>query len=152
MMNLNLADLSLRVGERHTCTCSLEIAPVVLGGVEYSVLAPDGMQIVVERIAGGYLVDIEFNAKVYGPCTRCLKECSLEVPVAQQEYSPATAGEWDEGSMFIEDLEVDVSGLAREALVLAMPQPLLCAEECKGICAVCGADLNSGPCGCDGLE
>ena len=110
------------------------------------------MEVAVERIAGGYLVDVELTAKVYGPCARCLKECSVEVGVSQQEYSPATPGEWDEASMFIEDLEVDVSGLAREALVLAMPQPVLCAEECKGICAVCGADLNVGGCDCDGLE
>lgn len=151
-MRLDLTDLSLRTGQHDESNWMLEIPPLSLGGAEYSVLVPEGVDVSVERIAGGYLVGVAFVAKVFGPCARCLGDCAQEIEVSQQEFAPTAEGGWDESSMFIEELEVDVSGLAREALVLAVPQPVLCSEDCKGICSSCGADLNKGPCGCDGLE
>ena len=33
-------------------------------------------------------------------------------------------------------------------MVLAMDSKHVCSEDCKGLCATCGADLNEGPCGC----
>ena len=32
--------------------------------------------------------------------------------------------------------------------MLALPTRPLCAEECRGLCPRCGANLNAGPCGC----
>lgn len=44
---------------------------------------------------------------------------------------------------------VDLSEPVREALVLAIPNHVLCREDCKGLCFRCGADHNTGPCGCE---
>jgi uncharacterized protein len=33
--------------------------------------------------------------------------------------------------------------------MLALPSRRLCREECKGLCPVCGADLNAGECACE---
>ena len=43
---------------------------------------------------------------------------------------------------------VDVSGLAREAIVLATPSRIVCNEGCLGLCPECGRDRNQGPCAC----
>ena len=43
---------------------------------------------------------------------------------------------------------VDLDELAQTAFILAMDTKNLCSEDCKGLCAKCGADLNLGPCGC----
>ena len=149
-MLLSLADLALRGGERYQRIYLLEFDPVVLGGVEYGVLAPEGALITVDRVAGGYLVNLDVDAKVYGPCARCLREAVVEVHAEQQEFAPTAKDGWQEteGSEFIKDLVVDVRGLAREALVLALPARVVCVEDCKGLCSVCGKDLNKGPCGC----
>ena len=34
---------------------------------------------------------------------------------------------------------------ARDALVLALPVRILCAAECRGLCGICGANLNEDP-------
>lgn len=44
--------------------------------------------------------------------------------------------------------EVDVTEDIREAILLSLPNFPLCSESCKGLCAQCGKNLNSGPCGC----
>jgi uncharacterized protein len=149
-MFVRLADLSLRGGERYERIYMLEFEPVVLGGAEYRVLVPDGVHAVVDRVTGGYLVNVDFDARMYGPCARCLGEAVLEVHAEQQEFAPTAKDGWEETdtSEFITDLVVDVEGLAREALVLALPPQVICAEECRGLCAVCGKDLNKEPCGC----
>lgn len=44
---------------------------------------------------------------------------------------------------------VDLEPLIREQVILAVPYAPLCREDCKGLCAQCGADLNQGPCPCE---
>ena len=45
--------------------------------------------------------------------------------------------------------EIDLGELFREQILLAIPMTPLCREECKGLCPVCGADLNAGECSCE---
>lgn len=82
-----------------------------------------------------------------GECRRCLRSVESEVfvgvvelfeeePVAEETY-PLVGG------------RVDLEPLAREAVVLELPQAPLCREGCLGLCPVCGADLNEVACGCE---
>jgi uncharacterized protein len=153
-MLLSLADLALRGGERYEQTYPLDIDPVLLGGVAYQVLVPGGVTLVVDRVTGGYLLDVSLDANIYGPCARCLAESVLHVHAEQREFAPTARDGWDEfeGSDFIKDLMVDIAGLAREALVLALPPQVVCKDECSGLCALCGHDLNLGPCDCKDEE
>jgi uncharacterized protein len=43
---------------------------------------------------------------------------------------------------------IDVTAAVREELALRVTAFPLCRPDCKGFCAVCGADLNAGPCKC----
>jgi uncharacterized protein len=149
-MLLSLADLPLRSGERHERVYPMEFAPVLLGGVEHRVLVPGGVKLKVDRITGGYMVSVSMDAKVYGVCVRCLSEAVLEVHAEQQEFAPTAKDTWEDAeiSEFVKDLVVDVDGLAREALILAVPAQVLCVESCKGLCPLCGEDLNKGSCAC----
>jgi DUF177 domain-containing protein len=47
---------------------------------------------------------------------------------------------------------IDLDELVREQVLLAMPPRMLCAEECKGLCPVCGEDRNSQECACETKE
>lgn len=147
---VNLTELPLRVGDHYERVHPFEPAPIVLGGRRHDVLPADGVTVKVDRVAGGFLVSVALKAAVYGPCVRCLREAIIEVEVEEQEFAP-TAGR-DESpndlSPFIEHLVVDVAGMAREAVVLGLPNRILCSDECRGLCAYCGQDLNTASCGC----
>ncbi len=43
---------------------------------------------------------------------------------------------------------VDLDPILREQVVLALPGYPVCQEGCKGLCSVCGKNLNDGECGC----
>ena len=149
-MFLDLNDLSLRGGDHFEQTFALDVAPMTMGGARYEVLLPGGATVAVDRVAGGFLVKVDAYAKLYGPCARCLREAVVEVHAEQQEFAPTAKDGWEETELspFIEDLVVDVSGLVREAIVLAAPAQVVCGAECKGLCPLCGKDLNAGRCGC----
>lgn len=43
---------------------------------------------------------------------------------------------------------LELAPMLREQLILASPMHPLCSEDCRGLCARCGKDLNEGPCRC----
>lgn len=48
----------------------------------------------------------------------------------------------------VEDMRLELDELVREDVFLAMPSRFLCKPDCRGLCSICGADLNLGECGC----
>jgi uncharacterized protein len=51
---------------------------------------------------------------------------------------------------FLADDEMDMDHLVREQLYLALPIKFLCHETCRGLCPVCGTNLNREACMCEG--
>lgn len=149
-IHLDLNDLGLRGGERHERTYAVDLEPIMLGGVAYNVILPDGATITVDRIAGGFVVGLSAGARIYGPCERCLTDVALAIHAEQQEFAPTARDGWEESelSAFIDGLVVDVSGVVREAVILALPDKIVCATTCKGLCPQCGRNLNDGECAC----
>ncbi len=102
---------------------------------------------------GRILLEGEMNLKAEIPCDRCLQ--SVEVPIAvsfsheiaapNEENVPSE----DEEQCFMSGYELDVDALMNNEILINMPVKVLCQEECKGICMVCGKNLNEGECGCD---
>jgi uncharacterized protein len=98
-------------------------------------------------------------------CSRCVGPVKLVVaePIAvtylphaqvasEDEELAGDEVEVDEEDMDVysyEGEEVDLEPLLREQLILAVPFAPLCSEDCKGLCPVCGIDLNTGSCTCD---
>jgi uncharacterized protein len=91
-------------------------------------------------------------------CVRCLKEFSSPISSAldltllpTKEDSSEEEIELKEDDMesgFFEGGEIRLSELACEQIFLDMPTQPLCQEGCKGLCPVCGKDLNLDPCLC----
>jgi DUF177 domain-containing protein len=52
------------------------------------------------------------------------------------------------GMIFIKGEEIDLTDDLQEQVIMAIPYKPLCAEDCRGLCAHCGHDLNTGPCHC----
>ena len=49
-------------------------------------------------------------------------------------------------SPYLDEQELDLAAWARDALALGLPAQIVCREDCKGLCAVCGENLNeAGP-------
>lgn len=88
-------------------------------------------------------------------CARCFREIdgkfnfSFERPLAVK----GTLNDEDtDNYLLIEKGMIDPDDRVREAVLLDFPMVFLCKEDCRGLCAKCGADLNEGDCGCPKKE
>ena len=82
-----------------------------------------------------------------GPCRRCLQMAygTLEGAVREVFEDP-----FEEGETYpLQHDEIDLEPLARETVVLELPQAPLCREDCLGLCPHCGVDRNEGTCSCE---
>ena len=92
------------------------------------------------------------------PCSRCLEPFTLPVdqtfdlhyqPHAQNTGDGEREIEEDDlTTAFYENDEIDLGQLMREQFYLALPMKPLCTGDCKGLCPVCGTNLNRGTCDC----
>jgi uncharacterized protein len=91
-------------------------------------------------------------------CSRCAEPFTFPVDVPFDLYYLPHADNTGEGEVEIEedDLEtafykddvIDLGQLMKEQFYLALPMKPLCAEDCRGLCPQCGANLNQLTCNC----
>ena len=92
-------------------------------------------------------------------CSRCLSEFSAELSstftifytkaLTAQPEDEVELGEQDLISATYSGDEIDFSAEVAEQILLEIPYKPLCAEECRGLCASCGTDLNNSDCSCN---
>ena len=118
------------------------LEPLGFGGQEY-VPRPDQVPIVLDaaRTTSGWSLRLRFRARLEGPCVRCLDEAGITVTVDAREVDQPGGGD-EMASPYVERVELDLRGWARDALALSMPFQVVCDDDCPGLCAVCGANLK----------
>ena len=88
------------------------------------------------------------RASLTAHCARCLREVSQPLKAELDEVFVREADPESPDQRLLDGHQIDLSGPAREALLLEMPMRLLCRKDCKGLCPVCGANLNEKSCDC----
>ena len=123
-------------------------------GDAYRIVAPVDLAFEIHkdkdkfRLVGTVATELEL------PCSRCLEPFRLPVAAPfDLRYLPASeVSSEGEREVDDEDLEtsyyendaIDLNELLREQFYLALPMKPLCQEECQGLCAQCGTNLNTG--------
>jgi uncharacterized protein len=147
MTVFSLRSVRLRPGEEYRDEKEVELQPLLLGGQRY-LPVPEKVQaeLVVSRVSSGTVFELRYTARLHGPCYRCLADAVLDVSVSAREYQATSPGESDElRTPYVANDQLDLSSWARDALVLELPDKILCRPGCAGLCPVCGVDLNAKP-------
>jgi len=101
----------------------------------------------VSRTPQGILVQAAFSAQVQTECVRCLAEFLQPLHTEFDELFAFNNRSTTESSLILpEDGNIDLDPLVRECFLLEIPISPLCKPDCKGLCAVCGEDLNLQTC------
>ena len=147
MTKLDLHTLKLRSGQQFRDEREIRLEPFELGGQRYlPVPRAVPAELTVTRASTGTVFELRFQARLHGPCFRCLDDAVLDIPVSAREYQAASPGEDDElKTAYLEDDKLDLSGWARDAVALELPDKILCRPDCAGLCPVCGLDLDREP-------
>lgn len=129
-----------------------EITPEELAGVRgYRFDAPVTVQGTFRNRAGVVTLQYTVSCKLHVVCDRCLRELTREysydfshtvVPSLQSE------GEIYDTYLVAKHDSIDMNETAISDLLLMLPTKMLCREDCKGLCDICGCDLNEHTCDC----
>ena len=105
------------------------------------------------RLVGTVRTELELT------CGRCLEPYRMPVDAAfELRFLPATEmptederelQEEDVDISYYRDDQIDLNELLREQFYLALPMKPLCVDGCRGLCAQCGTNLNTGTCTCE---
>jgi uncharacterized protein len=101
----------------------------------------------VGRTPQGLLVQVKMRAKVLSQCVRCLADFQQSLMIDFTElYAFSQRSVTDSDLILPEDGHIDLTPLVREYMLLEVPISPQCSPSCKGLCPVCGENLNESNC------
>jgi uncharacterized protein len=147
MRSFSLRQLKLRPGEEYRDEIQLDLEPLEFGGERY-LPVPDTVpaELAITKASTGMVFQLAFDARLHGPCYRCLDDAVLELAIEAREYQATNPDGADElRTPYVEDDKLDLAAWSHDAVALALPDKILCRADCAGLCPVCGKDLNDEP-------
>jgi uncharacterized protein len=140
---IDLEALGLRSGEAAWRELELSPSAPVLGGEELSLETdPVALRVDISRTSSGFALRLRARSVLVGTCARCLGPARLPVEIDAREVDQGDVGDDELTSPYVEGELLDCGAWLHDALVLALPERLLCRADCAGLCEVCGISLN----------
>jgi uncharacterized protein len=146
MTTFDLRKLRLRSGDQAREALEIELEPLLLGGQSYEARPnPAPGELKVTRASSGTILELAFDISLDGPCFRCLQDADLALQLRLREYEATKPESDDERTEYLDDDRLDLSAWAHDSIALALPDKILCRDDCAGLCPECGKDLNLEP-------
>lgn len=128
----------------------LAIKEFAVGDESFVLTAPARVEATLSNAGSGFVATGTVTASVTATCSRCLCEFPIAIQGEIEAFFVRTGevvGEDDEGTVSEEGV-VDLGPALLSALCVEAPFAPVHDEACAGLCAQCGADLNTDPCEC----
>ena len=147
VLQINVGFL-LSAGSGQYSDVSMEISDPVKISEELTAQEIQGV-IRLTRAKEGILAQTDVIVHIERECSRCLDQFVHPVRVKVEELY-AHPQPLEETEFFIgQDAKLDLAPLLRAELLIALSQRAFCREDCKGLCATCGINLNHETCDCE---
>jgi len=147
----------------------LELHPIVVSktyasgtldyhGTDFRQAAPLKVDAVAELVGSEICIRGRLGTRLEARCDRCLG--SVAIPIEQDfdlVYRPVSTIAREEevelppdelGVGFFSGDGIELADVVTEQVILAVPMKVVCRTECRGLCPVCGANLNFERCEC----
>lgn len=154
-MILNLSDV---LSEQHKTIVEnvpVEMEQFVSDIGTFEILEKEPVSIRVEHVKNKeLLITGKGKLTLNIPCDRCLEDVKTElvldfVKSVDLDVPDGELTEELDETNYIDGYTLDVDQLICNEVLIGWPTKILCSEDCKGICNVCGQNLNQGTCDCE---
>jgi DUF177 domain-containing protein len=125
---------------------------------QVSRLEVTGSAELIEHSDGEVRIQARYAVEIASPCDRCLKPARFPLEARFDLYYRPMSWIAREEEVEVDDSEVEIAfyegggieleDVLQEQVLLALPMQRVCAEDCKGICPVCGRNRNEVACDC----
>ena len=154
-MLINLSDVLSEQHKPIDATVDFEMEQFRMKSGTFPIIEKSPVHVVVSHMKDKELkIQTETKIAVLIPCDRCLTDVKQEFEMGFTKYvdlavSDADLREGFDESNFIDGYYLDVDKMLYNEILVGWPTKVLCSENCKGICNVCGQNLNEGACDCE---
>ena len=154
-MQIHLSDISSSEGMRIQKTAEFGMDTITFQSGSFPVLAKEPIELTITN-TGDRVLELEGSGLVIVgiPCDRCLEDVEVKVTLDFKHKIDTESDAYDQSedldeNNYIDGYSLDVEQLVYNELLVGWPTKILCSEDCKGICNVCGQNLNKGTCNCE---
>jgi len=129
-----------------------------LSKIDFDFESPLQSEVKIKKAGRSVLITGKVQTTLRLQCIRCLKEFSyplssiFELTLHPLKEAPSEEeielGSEEMESSFFKREEIHLSEVACEQIFLEIPYQPICREDCKGLCSLCGKDLNLSSCEC----
>lgn len=141
---------------------TIEAESIELDIENANVVGPVDVRGLITKSSSGVSLTGRLSGAVEIACDRCLEPVSRPVDIELDlEFAPKDQLEGNADIELhaddmkldaIEGSEIDLADIAREQILLDLPQQFFCKDDCRGLCEKCGTNLNLKDCDCEDDE
>lgn len=111
----------------------------------------------IDKVNRDIIIKGGINTRLTLYCSRCLEKIYYSInakidriffPRAQEEYQEEKELRREDFEVEYYNQEIDLLEIIKEQILLDIPYKVLCRKDCKGLCSICGINLNSEQCRC----
>lgn len=103
----------------------------------------------IKLVDGRLFISCHFNSDFTFNCDRCLKEVNLHIEDDFETRLLTDDEEQQYEGFVVEDETLDIVELVSDEVLARIPFQVVCDEDCFGLCATCGKNLNEDECDCE---
>ncbi|MDD3205393.1 MAG: DUF177 domain-containing protein [Lachnospiraceae bacterium] len=151
-MLVNLSDVLTSADKTENYKAELEMQTYHCRLGDFPIVRKKPVSLKATNIGSGKAeLDVQTQVVLMMSCDRCLKdvEYTFDISFSIEVLAPSIETEEPNEDNFMEGYQLNVESLISRELLMNWPMKVLCKTDCKGICKVCGKDLNTGECECD---
>ncbi len=139
-------------GEEKQVNYKLDIADIDIDGV-FPFRTPIDVTATAKNRASLVSLTIRACFSYSRSCDRCSTDFTREMDMLFEHKLAQTLVD-DGNDDYIEtpDFKLELDDIVISDILLSLPQKNLCKVDCKGLCQICGKNLNEGDCSCDKRE
>lgn len=115
-----------------------------VGMIEPSQLHATGK---IERINSILFLEMTISGEFTFNCYRCFKKTSINFNSELKKTLTTNDSENLSEIVLVDDI-INIKDVIKEEIIIKLPSQILCTEDCKGICQICGINLNEESCDC----
>lgn len=153
---IDIRSIQDRLAGQLEVDASVEVPDIIVGSERFIPHGPSHVVVTVTNSGAGIVAAGSVSLEVEAVCSRCLNTFVMSLDGEVEGFFIGHGHEDDlpeeQEYEYIQDGSIDLMPAIESALAVETPFAPLHDEACRGICAMCGANLNEGPCGCPAPE
>ncbi|MDO5402945.1 MAG: DUF177 domain-containing protein [Eubacteriales bacterium] len=153
-MLIDLRELLSGTKEEMKISAEYEHDVFKTGVDSYEIIKKEPFDLTLRRVSKNQVaVEGSGSVTLIIPCNRCLEPVDtvvdFDIDKVFNVNQEAGTEEDQEEQDYIDGYNLDVDELVFAEVLMNIPGKTLCSEDCKGLCLICGNNLNIKDCGCD---